>query len=244
MNINCELVILILALTPYGQVHTGEIIGGHKVAPHKRPYMVLLENHQQNNGKTYCGAFILSEDFLMTAAHCKAKSHTAFLGSHTIRDNHEGITVEKAFPHEDYDASDCSNDIMLLKLSSKATFGENVKLIAVAGDDDGVLPQSCSVSGWGCTSWDDNHISRVLMELNVTLITSEMCPKDGSYCSEGENGPVAGDSGGPLVCEDEKAYGVVSAGKLTKDGLVFRKYTKISAYRSWIDGIMNNPGKP
>lgn len=246
MLINCELVILILALAPYGQVHTGKIIGGHKVAPHHRPYMAYLKNHLEDEEISYCGGFILSEDFLMTAAHCQAKSHRVFLGSHKISDNDVGITVERAFPHEDFNTTDYSSDLMLLKLSSKATFGTDVGPVHLAGDDDnnGPLPRLCSVSGWGITGWNSKHSSRVLMEVNVRLTVSKLCPRENSYCSVGVAGPADGDSGGPLVCQDGKAFGVESASRETKPGFIIHKYTKISAYRSWIDSIINNTGKP
>lgn len=210
--------------------------------------MVYLKSTLDDEVVPYCGGFILSEDFVMTAAHCRANSLRVFLGSHKISDNDIGLSVEKAFPHEDFNEEDYSNDLMLLKLSSKVTFGTNVGPVHLASVDDdnedGSLPSPCSVSGWGITHWDSKHSSRVLMEANVTLIESELCPKEVSYCSGGKTGPAEGDSGGPLICQNEKAFGVVSAGKETKPGIIICKYTKISAYRSWIDATMNITGKP
>uniref|UniRef100_UPI0037E75FE7 granzyme E-like n=1 Tax=Semicossyphus pulcher TaxID=241346 RepID=UPI0037E75FE7 len=240
---NCEVVILILALTFDGQVHTGKIFGGREVAAHNRPYMVLLMNHLQDGNTTYCGGFILNEDFVMTAAHCQAKSTTVLLGFHHISNNRINIPVEKKFPRKDFNATDCKNDLMLLKLNSKIEFSKNVGFIALPRQDDGSLPESCSVSGWGRTNRGESHMSNVLMEANVTLTDMENCPKEKSYCSEGESGPGEGDSGGPLVCEDGKAYGVVSAGKKTPSGSYIYSYAKIPDYISWIDSIMKNPGQ-
>eukprot|EP00064_Thunnus_orientalis_P018088 superscaffoldBa00004051_g18179 len=72
MNIQCKLVILILALTLDDQVHTGKIIGGHEAVPHSRPYMALLEMKTPRDQTKHCGGFLLNEDFVMTAAHCQA----------------------------------------------------------------------------------------------------------------------------------------------------------------------------
>uniref|UniRef100_A0A3Q3JQ17 Peptidase S1 domain-containing protein n=1 Tax=Monopterus albus TaxID=43700 RepID=A0A3Q3JQ17_MONAL len=47
---------------------------GHEAVPHSRPYMALLECHTSNGEKKYCGGFLLNEDFVITAAHCQAKS--------------------------------------------------------------------------------------------------------------------------------------------------------------------------
>ncbi|XP_039668355.1 granzyme G-like isoform X1 [Perca fluviatilis] len=236
MSIHCELLILILTLTLDVQVHTGEIIGGQEAVPHSRPYMVLLERYMQDGKTKHCGGFLLNEDFVMTAAHCQASSYTVLLGVHNFynSDGIQRISVVQTFPRKDYNETDLSNDIMLLKLSSKAKFSTNVRPIALAGQDDGSLPKSCIISGWGKTNKNIPNMSAVLMEANVTLIDSKQCPNTNVYCSEGETGPGKGDSGGPLVCEDRKVYGVVSSFYLNK-----YVYAKIPDYRSWIDLIMN-----
>ncbi|XP_028443779.1 granzyme B-like [Perca flavescens] len=236
MSIHCQLLILILALTLDVQVHTGEIIGGREAAAHSRPYMVLLQRRMPSGKTKRCGGFLLNEDFVMTAATCMACSYTVLLGVHNVRNSNgiQRISVVQTFPNKDYDKTDLSNDIMLLKLSSKANFSANVQPIALADQGDGSLPKSCIVSGWGRTDKDIKHMSLVLMEANVTIIDSKECEKKKSYCSKGEIGPGKGDSGGPLVCEDGKAYGVVSSGYLNK-----YSYAKIPDYRSWIDLIMN-----
>ncbi|XP_035509584.1 granzyme G, partial [Morone saxatilis] len=231
MFIHCKLAILILALILDGQVHTGEIIEGHEAVPHSRPYMVLLKQHMQDGKALWCGGFLLNEDFVMTAAHCNARRYTVFLGLHRFHESNgvQHIDVEQAFPHENYNETDnLKNDIMLLKLSSKATFSEKVKPIALADGGDDSLPKSCSISGWGRTNREIKYMSLVLMEANVTLIDDEQCAKENLYCSEGETGPGEGDSGGPLVCEDGKAYGVVSFTlKPESGGPVIHGYTKI-----------------
>ncbi|XP_074491763.1 granzyme E-like [Sebastes fasciatus] len=239
MFIHCELLILILVLTLHGQVHTGEIFGGHEAEPHSRPYMVYLERKMPDGQKKYCGGFLLNEDFVMTAAHCQASSSTVLLGVHNVHNKAEiqSISVEQSFPRKDYNATDFKNDIMLLKLSSKAKFTKNVQPIALADQGGGPrwLPKSCIVSGWGKTDQNAKYISVVLMEVNVTLVDNEQCAQNNVYCSEGETGPGKGDSGGPLVCEDGKAYGLVSTKfKPSSGGPVMHLFAKIPDYKSWI----------
>uniref|UniRef100_A0A672K629 Peptidase S1 domain-containing protein n=1 Tax=Sinocyclocheilus grahami TaxID=75366 RepID=A0A672K629_SINGR len=42
------------------------IVNGTEVKPHSRPYMVSIKK-----GKTHvCGGFLISDEFVMTAAHC------------------------------------------------------------------------------------------------------------------------------------------------------------------------------
>ncbi|KAM9357793.1 granzyme B-like [Symphorus nematophorus] len=237
-----KLVILILTLTLDGQVHTGEIHGGHEAVPHSRPYMVLLKRHMHDGSTIHCDGFLLNKDFVMTAAHCHASSFTVLLGVHNVykHDEIQHVDVKQAFPHEGYNANDYKNDIMLLKLSSKANFSKNVKPIALANQSDVSLPTSCLVSGWGSKD-NSNYMSSVLMEVNVTLIDNEQCPKEHSYCSKGTTGPGWGDSGGPLVCEDEKAYGVVSCG-FNSNGLTTHAFLKIPDYTDWINSTMGHHG--
>ncbi|XP_041791006.1 granzyme B(G,H) [Chelmon rostratus] len=243
MHIHWKLITLILALTLDGRVHAGQIFGGHEAVAHSRPYMVVLDLHKQDGRKTNCAGFLLNEDFVMTAAHCQAQSYTVKLGVHNIHNNNEiqCVSVQQTFPHKDYNETGYRNDIMLLKLSSKANFSNHVKPIALAGQADDSLPKSCIVSGWGITDKNSKFMSDVLMEVNVTLIDNKQCAKDNLYCSEGETGPRKGDSGGPLVCEDGKAYGVVSSCfKPNSGGPLIYSFAKISDYRSWIDLIVKN----
>ncbi|XP_051233210.1 granzyme G-like isoform X2 [Dicentrarchus labrax] len=245
MFIPCKLVILILALTLDGQVHTGENIGGREAVPHSRPYMVLLKRHMQDGKTLWCGGFLLNEDFVMTTAHCQARSYTVFLGVHNFRESNgvQRIRAEQAFPHKDYNSTSRENDIMLLKLSSKVDFSKNVKPIALADRDDDFLPESCSISGWGRTDRETQYMSLVLVEADVTLIVDEWCQRGNFYCSEGETGPSEGDSGGSLVCEDGKAYGVVSFTlKPNSGGPFIHGYTKIADRRRQID-LTNDASK-
>ncbi|XP_029005106.1 granzyme-like protein 1 [Betta splendens] len=238
MSVKSELTILLLALILGDQVHTSYIFGGREAVPHSRPYMVYLKGHVQEGKSFTCGAFLLNEDFVMTAAHCQADSYNVLLGVHRVSKpkDVQNISVEHAFPNENYDASDCSNDIMLLKLNSKARFNKNVQPIRLADGGDGSLPKSCAIAGWGRSDKYPNSKSPVLMEVNVTLVENPNCTKH-SYCSEGRNGPGQGDSGSPLVCEDGRAFGVMSAGSDPSVVPQIYSYTKISDYKDWINSI-------
>ncbi|XP_030583236.1 granzyme B-like [Archocentrus centrarchus] len=244
MFIHWSLLVLIFVLILHDQVHTGEIIGGHEASPHSRPYMVLLQMHRTYGHPAHCGGFLLNEDFVMTAAHCHATSYKVLLGLHDFHKQNgvQHVLVEKSFPHDDYDGDTYENDIMLLKLSSKAVFNKNVKSIVLADRGDDSLPQSCVVSGWGRTK-TVNHMSVKLMEANVTLIDNQQCASAMFYCSQGETGPGVGDSGGPLVCGDGKAYGVVSTSSSPNpDVPTIYRYTMIPHYRDWVDSIIKQHG--
>uniref|UniRef100_A0A3Q3QNN8 trypsin n=1 Tax=Monopterus albus TaxID=43700 RepID=A0A3Q3QNN8_MONAL len=236
MFIHCKLAILILVLSLDSQVHTGKIIGGHEAVPHSRPYMVLVKQHTTDGKPKYCGGFLLNEDFVMSAAHCQAKHIFVYIGAHRSPiENIQPIPVDQTFPHKAFNATSYKNDIMLLKLSSKAHFNKNVRPIAL-GDHSG-LPKACIVSGWGRDNTSE-FMSVVLKEVNVTLIDDIRCSMENNYCSKGETGPAEGDSGGPLVCEDGKAYGVFAGFFKTKSDLKTYVYTKIPDIKEWIESTM------
>ncbi|KAM4574455.1 mast cell protease 1A-like isoform 2-T2 [Fundulus diaphanus] len=106
-----SLAVLVLVLT-LNQVNAGRIIGGHEAAAHSRPYMALVEG----SNSTYCGGFLVSEDFVLTAAHCKSSSYTVCVGMNEYDDKSKlCFSVKQDFPHKKYNKETYSNDIMLLK---------------------------------------------------------------------------------------------------------------------------------
>lgn len=57
------MLICILAFTAHGT----EIINGKKVPDRLMLYVASVQN---NKGQHMCGGFLISEDFVVTAAHC------------------------------------------------------------------------------------------------------------------------------------------------------------------------------
>lgn len=51
----------------------GEIIGGHQAVPHSRPYMAIIKRELLPERTSFCDGFLLNKEFVMTAAHCRAR---------------------------------------------------------------------------------------------------------------------------------------------------------------------------
>ncbi|XP_065100318.1 granzyme G-like [Paramisgurnus dabryanus] len=210
-----------------------DIVNGKVSIPHSRPYMVYIRDPQTHSA---CGGFLVREDFVMTAAHCKKEHTMVYLGVNDTNNLPDGIEVD-VFPHKGF-VNQPGDDIMLLKLKTPATLNKTVNIIALPETNKEKISTNCMAMGWGWQEYNKESLSRVLREVNLTLLDSENCARPHTLCTKAEAGPARGDSGGPLICGNE-AVGIVSS-YITNDFTSYlTMYTKISHYLPWIHEIMN-----
>ncbi|XP_067454223.1 duodenase-1-like [Thunnus thynnus] len=222
-----------------------EIINGKK-AKKSLLYMASV----QVNRSHMCGGFLISEDFVVTAAHCDSPHPmSVVLGTNNLRkvvDDTMRYNVTK-YKHPDYVDILSGNDIMLLKLSRKAHLGKKpikpIKLPSHHMNLKGI--KKCSVAGWGFTRTGGQIVDE-LQVVDVPIIKQEVCRKRlpklpaEVICAGGygtKKGFCQGDSGGPLVCKREFAVGVVSfnSNYNCKYPDVPNIYTDISKFIPWIN---------
>nr|XP_055074243.1 trypsin V-A-like [Misgurnus anguillicaudatus] len=128
---------------------------------------------------------------------------------------------------------------MLLKLKTPVTLSETVKTIALP-EARAKSSSNCMVMGWGWEKYEHASPSRVLREVNSTLLDSENCAIPHTLCTEGAAGPSQGDDGGPLICGDV-AQGIMSYFTQVESTTYLSVYTQISSYLTWIHKIMKTP---
>ncbi|XP_012520557.1 PREDICTED: trypsin-like [Propithecus coquereli] len=218
-----------------------KIVGGYTCQEGSVPYQASLYS-----GYHFCGGSLINEQWVVSAAHCYKSQIQVRLGEHNIEvteGNEQFINAAKSITHPKYKSSTLDNDIMLIKLSSKAKITSQVSSVS--------LPTSCAsagteclISGWGNTLSNGENYPDVLQCLKAPILSASTCSSSypGQITSnmicvgftEGGKDSCQGDSGGPVVCNGE-LQGIVSWGYgcalKGKPGV----YTKVCNYVDWIE---------
>ncbi|XP_023559955.1 transmembrane protease serine 11G [Octodon degus] len=229
---------------------TERIARGQVAEPAAWPWQASL----QVDGGHFCGASLISEAWLLTAAHCfdshkNPKLWMASFGT-TLRSPLIRRKVQSIIIHENYAAHKHEDDIAVVKLSAPVLFSENVHRVCLPDAAFEVPPKSkVFVTGWGALR-ASGPFPNTLRQVEVEVIPNDVCNQvhvyggavsSGMICAgflSGKRDACEGDSGGPLVIAQDRniwyIIGIVSwgigCGKENKPGL----YTKVTHYRDWI----------
>ncbi|XP_022532596.2 acrosin [Astyanax mexicanus] len=277
----CEIMLFIISITSLmlaessgcgerpvvGPPGGSRIVGGRFAPEGAWPWQVSI----QWTFRHLCGGSIISQHWIISAAHCfnKSRIFTGYsrlqvvaglrsqsrLGSAVQR-----RSVERVIVYEDYDQTLHANDVALLRLFSPLFFSSHVQPVCTLtnqAEERELGFTCCFISGWGSTIYKGRLVD-TLREAEVELIDTETCNQRDWYrgsvtssmlCAGLEHGGVdtcQGDSGGPLSCYSEVTgrfylYGVTSQGE--NCGLPRKPglYTRASSYSAWIRRTQEHP---
>ncbi|XP_053976587.1 trypsin-2-like [Hylaeus volcanicus] len=233
---------LLNPLTPSGQ-----IIGGQAISIEKVPHQVSL----QSSGFGFCGGSIISDKWVVTAAHCMvypADWITVRAGTATKSAGGSVHKVAEVIVHERYTTNwhgVPENDVAVLKVSTPFKLDKTRQPIKIfKQNEESIVGISASVTGWGATR-EGGSTTDILQAVDVPIVSKKACNDayksyggvpQGQICAavpEGGKDACQGDSGGPLTIGGRLA-GLVSWGY----GCARKNYpgvhTEVAAFSNWI----------
>ena len=103
-----------------GRVTTSKIVDGEVVKTRSWGWMVSLTRFP--NHTHFCGGSIISNSWILTAAHCVYNRYPSelmvLLGSNNLQYHNQKRTVAEIFSHKGFSLNTFVNDIALIRLSS------------------------------------------------------------------------------------------------------------------------------
>uniref|UniRef100_A0AAY4CGV6 Peptidase S1 domain-containing protein n=1 Tax=Denticeps clupeoides TaxID=299321 RepID=A0AAY4CGV6_9TELE len=231
------------------------VVGGNDAPDGAWPWQVSL----QWRGRPFCGASLISRDWVLTAAHCvtgfldlTAENWVVYLGrmrqkgSNTNEVSRKICRVVRHPGHNSFAALE--HDIALLRLSSPVTFTDYIQPVCLAAEGSRFGAGTPSwVTGWGRI----NYMGESLQEVEVPVVGGAECQlaynetglsiTENMICAglltTGGKDSCQGDSGGPMVSRQGTAWvqsGIVSFGKGCAEPYFPGVYTRVSQYQKWI----------
>ncbi|XP_068775728.1 transmembrane protease serine 9 isoform X2 [Struthio camelus] len=229
------------------------IVGGSEASRGEFPWQVSL----RENNEHFCGAAILTEKWLVSAAHCFTEFQdpamwAAYTGTTSLSSTDSGavkMDIARIISHPSYNADTADYDVAVLELKRPVAFTKYIQPVCLP-DAGHHFPtrKKCLISGWGYLKEDFLVKPEFLQKATVELLDQTLCSSlyshvltDRMLCAgylEGKIDSCQGDSGGPLVCEDPSGKfflaGIVSWGIGCAEARRPGVYTRVTKLRDWI----------
>nr|XP_032633598.1 transmembrane protease serine 9 [Chelonoidis abingdonii] len=229
------------------------IVGGTEASRGEFPWQVSL----RENNEHFCGATILTEKWLVSAAHCFNEFQdpavwAAYMGTISLSGSDSSTVkagVGRVIPHPSYNTDTADFDVAVLELDSPVPFNKYIQPACLPGPGHHFpAGRKCLISGWGYLKEDFLVKPETLQKATVELLDQALCASlyshtltDRMMCAgylEGKIDSCQGDSGGPLVCEEPSGKfflaGIVSWGIGCAEAKRPGVYARVTQLRDWI----------
>ncbi|XP_038121389.1 polyserase-2 [Culex quinquefasciatus] len=225
--------------------HQPLIRNGRPTVPGEWPWHAGIFHRSGRFWNYACGGTLISDEFVLTAAHCLYDQETLAeltkrrlrvrLGLHNLdkfnSDTVREYAVEELHFGAAFERSCMKNDIVLVELKERVRFTEYIFPACVGGPVLSAGDVGVAI-GWGVTESD--VVSPVLRKAELPVIDSDDCRDSdpeffgamlhkGMFCAGHRNGTSVcnGDSGGGLFFRRDNVWfvgGLVSFSKVRSDG--------------------------
>ncbi|XP_043659485.1 brachyurin [Drosophila teissieri] len=216
------LLVLLAAISVFGRAYEPDvvsptqiqnrIVSGSDAQLGEFPWQVILKKDAWDD--LHCGGSIISNTWVLTAAHCTFGFDSIFLMFGTVQlfnENALNMTSTNIIVHPDYNDK-LHNDVSLIGLPEPLTFTATIKPIQLVTEvSNDFVGSVATVAGFGYTEDEYLDYSETLLYARVEIIENAECVKvfgdiviqDSTMCATGYKGSdmsiCTGDSGGPLI---------------------------------------------
>ncbi|XP_073515663.1 ovochymase-2-like [Phyllobates terribilis] len=228
------------------------IVGGTSAKKEECPWMASLKK----DGKHFCGATIVSDTCVVTAAHCLMDKNIEFLMRVYVGDydfnikepTEQSFHVQAIHKHPDFNSKQpYNNDIAVVQVAGRIKFDSNIQPACLPSPDE-IFSKGymCDTMGWGRLE-ENGKLPSKLQLVSLPIIENKSCMStmktvdqrlhfNTVVCAgypEGGKDACQGDSGGPFLCQRSHGRWVLVG--VTSWGL--------GCARKWVDNFLRPPDK-